>query len=75
MKYPDLIRALKAMSEKQLVALFNDFEDIETVTRISDAAYKVSEEYIAPEPDETSCELKEWLDDDYTRRYRDHNNG
>ena len=75
--YLNLIYKLKHMDEKQLLELFIDMEDLETVERIADCAYHfvenfhIENEEIAKELDRMSAEQDAKEVDD-ARRIREY---
>lgn len=75
-EYQWMRKVLRNMDEKQLIELFHDLEDLETVERIADCAYHFVENFhveceeIAKSLDEKSDE-QDWKEQDDAQRYRD----
>lgn len=46
--YDHILKRLKVLDEKQLIELFHDIEDVNTVERIACAAYEFVENYVDP---------------------------
>ena len=75
----EVMKVLKSMDEKQLLAMFHDMEDIEAVERIADCAYHFTENYEAPDQECESADPcpcnksdeQDWKDQDDAQRYRD----
>jgi len=75
-EYQWMRKVLKNMDEKQLIELFHDLEDIETVQRIADCAYHFTENYDYAEQEDYDrvngkSDEQDWKEQDDAQRYRD----
>lgn len=75
-EYQWMRKVLKNMDEKQLIELFHDLEDIETVQRIADCAYHFTENYDYAEQEDYNrvngkSDEQDWKEQDDAQRFRD----
>jgi hypothetical protein len=71
--YRFLCLALITMDESQLIELFHDLEDLETVQRIADTAYNFLESREGSDicGEHGKSEYEEWKEQDDKQRYND----
>ena len=70
-EYLAMLKRLELMNKKELIELFHDMENIESIKRISEAASSFLENYVHPDDDQCEHEWVDWKRQDDAQRYRD----